>query len=113
VSPEVDIIVGEIADGVLQRETQHLLKSQSLRERAGSIVFAGSDPLGTAAGVKLLGEWGLGVAAVSGLMCASPLAVREFRSLMSTPVIFAGDEDHHGIAARILAQAPAAQREAS
>jgi len=115
VSPEVDIIVGEIADGVLQRETRHLLQSQSLRERAGSLVFAGADPLGAAAGVQLLGEWGLDVAAVSGLICASPLAVREFRSLMSTPVIFAEDEDHHEIAARILApaQAPGARLQAS
>jgi len=115
VSPEVDIIVGEIADGVLQRETRHLLQCQSLRERAGSIVFAGADPLGTAAGVQLLGEWGLDVAAVSGLMCASPLAVREFRALMSTPVIFADSEEPHSIAARILApaQSPIMQRQAS
>lgn len=115
VSPEVDIIIGEIADGVLQRETQHLLQSTSLRERAGSIVFAGADPLGTAAGVQLLAEWGLDVAAVSGLMCASPLAVREFRALMNTPVIFADEEDPHSIAARILApaQAPFARLQAA
>lgn len=115
VSPEVDIIVGEIADGILQRETRHLLQSPSLRERADSYVFAGGDPLGAAAGVQMLGEWGLDVAAVSGLICASPLAVREFRSLMSTPVIFAEQEDHHSIAARILTpvQSSTARRQAS
>lgn len=115
VSPEADIVVGELADGVLQRETRHLLQSASLRERAGSVIFAAGDPLSGAAGVQLLGEWGLEVAAVSGLLCASPLAVREFRAFMSTPVIFAEEEDPHSIAARILAPAQVliARRQAS
>jgi Domain of unknown function (DUF1611_C) P-loop domain len=102
VSPEADIIVGEVADGVLQRETQHLLQSAWLRQRADSVVYAAGDPLSAAAGVQLLGDWGLDVAAVSGLMCASPLAVREFRSFMNAPVIFAEQEDPHSVIARVL-----------
>lgn len=90
VSPQADVIVAELADGLLQRETSQLLQASNLRTRAGSILFAASDALGAAAGVQLLAGWGLEVSAVGGLMTASPLAVREFSAFCNTPVIFAG-----------------------
>lgn len=105
VSPESDVIVGELADGILQRETNALLRHSALRDRIGSVVFAGSDPLGTAAGVQLLAEWGVEVTAASGLICASPLAVREFRAFMNTPVVFAEEQEPHAVAARLLTPA--------
>ena len=107
VSPSTDIIVAELADGLLQRETSALLQSSALRNRVDSLVFAASDPLGAIAGIELLSSWDIEVAAVSGLMCASPLAVREFRSFMSTPVIFADPEDPQLVAARLLSTRPA------
>ncbi|MEQ1783632.1 MAG: DUF1611 domain-containing protein [Hyphomonadaceae bacterium] len=90
VSPQADVIVAELADGILQRETSQLLQASNLRSRAGSILFAASDPLGAVAGIQLLSSWGLDVSAVGGLMTASPLAVREFSAFCSTPVIFSG-----------------------
>ena len=91
VSPQADVIVAELADGILQRETSQLLQQSNLRARAGSILFAASDPLGAAAGVQLLASWGLDVSAVGGLMTASPLAVREFTSFCNAPVIYAAE----------------------
>lgn len=91
VSPRADVIVAELADGILQRETSQLLQASNLRARAGSILFAASDALGAAAGVQLLGGWGLDVSAVGGMITASPLSVREFKSFCNSPVIFAGD----------------------
>ncbi len=105
VSPMADVIVAELADGILQRETSQLLQSSNLRSRAGSILFAASDPLGAIAGVELLASWGLDVSAVSGLMTASPLATREFSAFCSTPVVFADDADPQQIAANLFAPA--------
>lgn len=105
VSSQADIVVAELADGLLQRETSLLLQSSNLRTRIGSIVFAASDPLGAAAGVDLLASWGLEVSAVSGLLTASPLAVREFTAFCNTPVVFGEDEDPHVIAANLFTPA--------
>jgi hypothetical protein len=106
VSPQADIIVAELADGILQRETSLLLKSSNLRARIGSIVFAAADPLGAIAGVELLASWGLEVSAVSGLITASPLAVHEFTSSSRTPVIYAEEEeDAHAVAANLFTPA--------
>ena len=105
VSPEADIIVAELADGILQRETSLLLQSSNLRARIGSILFAASDPLGAVAGVELLASWGLEVSAVSGLLTASPLAVHEFTSFCKTPVVYAEEEDAHAVAANLFTPA--------
>lgn len=105
VTPRADIIVAELADGILQRETSQLLQASNLRSRIGSLLFAGSDPLGTIAGVQLLANWGLEVSAVSGMLVTSPLAVREFSSFCNTPVIFGGEADPQVIAAHLFAPA--------
>lgn len=105
VSPRADIIVAELADGILQPETSQLLQASNLRSRIGSLLFAGSDPLGTIAGVELLANWGLEVSAVSGMLVTSPLAVREFSSFCNTPVIFGDDADSQAIAAHLFAPA--------
>ncbi len=105
VSPRADIIVAELADGILQPETSQLLQSSNLRSRIGSLLFAGSDPLGTIAGVELLARWGLEVSAVSGMLVTSPLAVREFSSYCNTPVIFGDDADPQAVAAYLFAPA--------
>lgn len=107
VSPRADIIVAELADGILQRETSQLLQASNLRARIGSLLFAGADPLGTIAGVQLLSSWGLAVSAVSGMLVTSPLAVREFSAYCSTPVIFSDEADPREVAAHLFAPATA------
>jgi hypothetical protein len=102
VSPQADVIVAELADGILQRETSQLLQASNLRARAGSILFAASDPLGAAAGVQLLASWGLDVSAVGGLMTASPLATREFTSFCNAPVIYAGETTAQEVATHLF-----------
>ena len=102
VSPQADVIVAELADGILQRETSQLLQSSNLRGRVGSILFAASDPLGAAAGIELLASWGLEVSAVGGLMAASPLAVREFTSFYKAPVIYADEASAQDVAKHLF-----------
>lgn len=106
----VDAAVLEVADGVFQDETAALLASAVFRNLADKVVFAASDALGAAAGVGLLRRLGLPVAAASGLLTASPLAVREARANLDVPVLTF--EELCGIdgcdaAIRLLQEAPA------
>lgn len=81
-----DVIVMEIADGVLQRETRFLLEDGLLRQQIGGIMLAADNALSARYGVDLLKQLGHRVAGVTGLITSSPLCVREFSSLSDVPV---------------------------
>lgn len=83
----VDVVVLEVADGIYQRETAMLLQSPKFARAVDGIVFAAGDAMGSAAGVRWLEERGLPVVAASGLLTASPLAIREARAAHSLPVL--------------------------
>lgn len=74
---DCDVVVVEIADGLLQPETAALLKHPRVRARMDGLLFASVDALGAIAGMQWLHEQGLDPFAVTGLVTASPLAVRE------------------------------------
>lgn len=82
-----DVIVVEIADGVLQRETAHLLSSPALREAIDGVIFAAGDAMGALGGRDWLLAQGHRVAGISGLVSASPLATREAAAVMGMPVL--------------------------
>lgn len=81
------IAVIEIADGLLQRETRALISSQRFLDQVDHVVFAGTDSVGTVAGVQWLEALSLPLTAVSGLVTRSPLAVREVESWVQIPVL--------------------------
>lgn len=87
----VDAAVLEVADGVFQDETATLLASAVFRMLVDKVVFAANDALGAVAGVSLLRRLGVHVAAASGLLTASPLAVREARAHLDVPVLTFGE----------------------
>ncbi len=105
---DVDIVVVEIADGLLQRETSALLSPpSSFAERLDAVVLAAADAMGACAGVQWLASRGLPLRAVSGLVTASPLATREAREACGAEVIDTkalGEPEHAGRLA--LQQAP-------
>jgi hypothetical protein len=68
-----DVIVMEIADGLMQPETAALMTSAPFRAAVDAIVFAANDSLGAAAGVERLRQWELPVVGVSGVVTASQL----------------------------------------
>lgn len=70
-----EVVVLEIADGVLQGETRAL--AARLPGFADAVVLAVGDGLGAVAGARVLGGLGVRVRALSGLLSASPLASRE------------------------------------
>lgn len=72
-----EAVVFEVADGLFQRETAELLKSPAFARAVDAVVFAAGDAMGSAAGVQLLRAMGLPVTAASGVLTASPLAMRE------------------------------------
>lgn len=82
-----DVIVVEVADGLLQRETGALLRSPRLREVLHGVLFAAGDAMGAVAGHQWLVEAGHRVLGVSGLLSASPLAVREAEAALGRQVL--------------------------
>lgn len=75
----VDAMILEIADGILQRETEALLCDAAFHQRVGGIVLAAQDSMGAMAGVNWLRERPTPVLALSGILTAAPLQVREAR----------------------------------
>ena len=74
---EATIAVVELADGVFQRETAALLRSEFLRGCMSGLVFAAPDAIGALGGVSHLRSLGIEPIAVSGKVSRSPLATAE------------------------------------
>ena len=87
VSRGCDRIVVEIADGLLQTETQALMRSATFRALIDRVVFTGGDAMSAIGGVRMLREYGFDVAGVSGLVTASPLPLREATSAVGVPIL--------------------------
>ncbi len=87
ISQESDVIVLEVADGVYQQETAELIASDFFLEKVDNIIFAAPDGFGAAVGVNILRKLGHSVLAVSGLINASPLAIREAKTVLDLPIL--------------------------
>ncbi len=84
-------VVIEIADGLLQGETAALLQSPVFTATVDDWVFATSDPLGAAGGMRVLREWGIEPVAISGLISQSPLGMREVKAATGVECLTAGE----------------------
>jgi len=81
------VIFLEIADGLLQQENHHLIRSRRLHALVDIVVFAASDAIGALHGVQTLRRNGFYVAAVSGALTRSPLAIKEAHEALGLPVL--------------------------
>ena len=81
------MILVEIADGLLQRETAGLLSSERFRKCVDSILFAAADAMGALYGRQWLMERGHKVIGVSGLITASALASQEAAGVIGEPLV--------------------------
>ncbi|MBI3838449.1 MAG: DUF1611 domain-containing protein [Planctomycetia bacterium] len=95
-------VVIEIADGVLQQETAALLQSAALTDSVDAWVFATSDPVAALGGISLLRNWGIEVAAISGIISMSPLASREAQAATGIPCLTAKELQMGHLNARLL-----------
>lgn len=80
-------IVYEIADGIFQRETRMMLHDQRFRESVDAVTFAAPDSLSCECGARLLRSMGYRVAALSGLVSASPLGIAEVEAATGLPCL--------------------------
>ena len=102
-SLKTDVIVVEVADGVLQAETAALLASPGFSYYSDKLIFAASDAMGAVAGVQWLQSKGLNVDAVSGALTASPLAIRETSTALGLPVLSKQGLSDPSVALELLA----------
>lgn len=87
VAAGVQAIVIEIADGLLQSETNALLRLLLERNDDIRVVFTARESMAGVAGVERLRRMGYEVTAVSGLVTNSPLARREVELATGLPCI--------------------------
>jgi len=79
--------VVEIADGILQRETAMLLRSEELRCRIHKLVFSAHDTFGAIGGLDVLRKtFDMVPDAISGVCSSSPLGVRELEAYTEIPI---------------------------
>ena len=106
----VDAMVLEIADGVFQQETSALLRSPVFASLVSGILMASQDSMGASAGVNFLRKHAKPpVVAISGIISAAPLQIRETVTALHLPVY-----DREGLATpenamKILADAQHSQ----
>ncbi|MEE4202902.1 MAG: hypothetical protein V2I45_04685 [Halieaceae bacterium] len=72
-----EVVVMEIADGLLQKETAQLLADPTLRARLSGLVFACSDAVAAQGGAALLAAKGHRISALTGMLSCSPMAAQE------------------------------------
>jgi len=84
---DTDVVILEIADGLAQEETRHLLKSKTFSEHVDGIFFAAAEALSASLGIQWLASNNLPVIAVSGALTASPLIMGEAQQLCDIPIL--------------------------
>ncbi|MEM7305443.1 MAG: DUF1611 domain-containing protein [Planctomycetota bacterium] len=99
---ELDVMVLEVADGVLQPETRALLTSGVFRNRVTRLLLAATDAMGADSGVRMLTECGVAVSAISGALTQSRLAAREAEQATGLTTLSVGQLEQAGIGARLL-----------
>ena len=86
-----DYVVMEIADGLYQRETKMLLNNHHLMDSVYAVLFSAGDSLAAINGINVLHNWGIRPFAISGLLTASPLLIKEVKENSTLPVYTIND----------------------
>lgn len=84
---EDDVIIVEIADGIYQGETAHLVTDPDFKQMVDSVLFACGEALSAAAGSELLTRAELPLKAISGRLTSAPLITREAQAVTTAPVV--------------------------
>ncbi len=86
-----DYVIMEIADGLYQRETKMLLNNHNLMDTIYAVLFSAGDSLAAINGINILHSWGIHPFAISGLLTASPLLIKEVKENCELPVYTIND----------------------
>ena len=84
---EPELLVYEIADGILQRETRMLLEDPVFRGTIDAVVYAAPESPSCEAGVRRLRDWGYNVVAVAGMVANSRLGIEEAQVATGVPCL--------------------------
>lgn len=101
-----DVIVVEVADGLLQEETRYIIGSDWFKAQIDSLVYATRDGLSASAGVDLLQAQNLPLIAISGMLTSSPLCAREAALATQIPILDANSYANTAKLAHDLLHAP-------
>ena len=82
-----EFLVYEIADGILQRETQILLADPGFHDGIDLVAYAAPDSPSCDSGVRRLRDLGYSVAAVAGPIANSPLGIEEVQASTGVPCL--------------------------
>jgi len=82
-----DYIVMEIADGLLERETDFLLRDKAFMSTIHSMIFSCGDSLGVFYGLHLLESFGIIPAVICGRFTMSPLLIKEVQAKTNIPAL--------------------------
>ena len=103
-----EVVVLEIADGLLQPETRAILASSDFRSLVTGVLLAVRDSMGAVSGVQILRRTGLPLLGLAGTIETAPLEVRE-AGTTGLPIWRRSDLDDGQVAAKLLQTAdPAA-----
>lgn len=86
-SSHPDIVLAEIADGILQRETQILLKSKLAMKSCIGVILTAPCACSALALTEKTKQIGHSPIAVTGIITNSPLFMKEFSQYDTTPII--------------------------
>lgn len=106
-----DVLVIEVADGLLQEDTAALLAHPLFHQTIDGMIFAAADALGAVHGGQRLQDAGFNLLALSGSFTAAPLAVREVQACVETPVLQKTELSNAEVAMALLDQAVGVQCE--
>lgn len=98
----VDVVVLEIADGVMQQETAALIESSAFESMVDAVLFASRDSMGAESGVRWLKQRDVAVAGVTGVLTAAPLQIGEATAATGLPVFTREELSQASYARRIL-----------
>lgn len=95
--------VVEFADGIFQRETEMLLKSDVVRSRIHKLIYCAHDATGAIGGIWVLkNKFDLNPDGLSGYFSSSPLAVNETKEYVNLPYFDSMKNDLNEISKIIL-----------
>lgn len=103
-----DVIVLEIADGVVQRETVMLMDHLGRHGLVDHVLYACTDTMGIQHGVEMVERHGLRVRAVTGRVTMSPLSTTEGQAHSPLPVVPTSHLQDAAVAESLLGTGPIA-----
>lgn len=83
----VDVIIIEIADGILQKETKKILESNIIKKATTALYYSAGDSSSALFGSHWLKNLGYDVLAISGVVSSNPLGAQEVSQSTDLPVL--------------------------